>query len=157
MQHRDRMLAGYKVIYKPNHFNHTLNKKGYNGYVYEHRYVMECEIGRALLPNEVVHHIDGDKLNNEIDNLQLTTRIEHAHIHAGHRKTTYCIDCGKALKESRAKRCKKCSAFARRKVKERPSKDELRELLQTNSYVTVGKMFNVSDNTIRKWLYSSEG
>ena len=35
-----------------------------------HRYVMECKLGRKLKSNEIVHHIDEDKLNNEPDNLE---------------------------------------------------------------------------------------
>lgn len=37
----------------------------------EHRYVMEQYLGRKLHPGEVVHHIDGDKRNNDINNLML--------------------------------------------------------------------------------------
>lgn len=39
--------------------------------VLEHRKVMADAIGRALLDSETVHHIDGDKLNNDLSNLQL--------------------------------------------------------------------------------------
>jgi len=42
-------------------------------------------------------------------------------------------------------------AFSMRKCT-RPSKEELTKLLEKTSYVQVGKMFNVSDNAIRKWL-----
>ncbi len=46
-----------------------------------HRYLMEQKIGRKLNFNEVVHHIDGDKLNNNIDNLQIVSRGEHINLH----------------------------------------------------------------------------
>ncbi len=35
----------------------------------EHRHVMENHLGRDLDSNEHVYHLDGDPLNNEIDNL----------------------------------------------------------------------------------------
>lgn len=41
------------------------------GYVFEHRLVMARAIGRPLHHWETVHHIDGDKLNNDVSNLQL--------------------------------------------------------------------------------------
>lgn len=41
------------------------------GYTLEHRMVMAEYLGRPLEPSETVHHIDGDKMNNHIDNLQL--------------------------------------------------------------------------------------
>lgn len=34
-----------------------------------------------LTSDEIVHHIDGDKLNNDIENLQVVTREEHCKIH----------------------------------------------------------------------------
>lgn len=47
-----------------------------------HRLVMEQHLGRPLLKSEVVHHIDGNKRNNAIDNLQLaTSHSEHRRLH----------------------------------------------------------------------------
>ena len=47
----------------------------------EHRAIMEEHLGRKLLPEELVHHKDGDKRNNNILNLEITTRSEHAKMH----------------------------------------------------------------------------
>ena len=47
-----------------------------------HVVVMEEHIGRGLYANEIVHHIDGIKTNNELSNLQLMSRSEHASHHA---------------------------------------------------------------------------
>jgi len=46
-----------------------------------HRYLVEKEIGRELLSSEIVHHKDGNKHNNVIDNLEVISRGEHLKIH----------------------------------------------------------------------------
>ncbi len=46
-----------------------------------HRVVMEKKIGRQLLPGEIVHHRDGNKLNNSPDNLELMTQADHVREH----------------------------------------------------------------------------
>ena len=50
-------------------------------YVPEHRYVMEQSMGRKLHRDEHVHHIDGNKLNNDPHNLQVLTASEHTKLH----------------------------------------------------------------------------
>lgn len=42
-----------------------------SGQMLEHRLIMQRALGRPLLSSESVHHIDGDKTNNAIENLQL--------------------------------------------------------------------------------------
>lgn len=52
-----------------------------NKYVFEHRYVVEQHSGEKLDNKLDVHHIDGDKLNNHIDNLIVLTKSQHAIAH----------------------------------------------------------------------------
>lgn len=49
---------------------------------HEHRRVAEQKLGRPLRPGEVVHHIDGDKHNNDPSNLMIfSSQADHARWH----------------------------------------------------------------------------
>ena len=67
---------GYVRIYLPDHPNACYK------YVYEHRYIVEQDIGRMLKTEEIVHHQNGKKDYNEIENLHLySSQSEHCKTH----------------------------------------------------------------------------
>jgi len=69
-------VNGYKAIKVPDH-----PYAPGTGYILEHRLVIEKQLGRYLLPNEKVHHINGDITNNSPENLVVLTHREHLRKH----------------------------------------------------------------------------
>ena len=75
---KDRVdRQGYWFVCVPGH-----PKSSKQGYVGEHTLIMEKHIGRHLKPEEVVHHVNRDRKDNRIQNLQLMTDVEHKRLHA---------------------------------------------------------------------------
>lgn len=75
----DRKLdhrSGYVYLYVPEH-----PEANNRGYVYEHRVLAEQKIGRRLLINEIVHHKDEVRSNNNPDNLEVMDKFKHARLH----------------------------------------------------------------------------
>ena len=69
-------------------------------YVLEHVKIYEEAFGKVRKGYEI-HHIDGNKLNNSLDNLTVVTRLEHKRLHGG------CTQDGNGTWH---KPCKKCGA-----------------------------------------------
>ncbi len=68
---RNLQADGYVEVRRPGHFGKQKSRAA-NWYL-EHRYVMECHLGRPLSDDENVHHINGDRSDNRLENLELWT------------------------------------------------------------------------------------
>lgn len=111
-----------------------------------------------------IHHIDGDYENNRPENLQVLCPNCHSltpnfkALNKSERQRTqvrkdkkeyFCVDCGKPISKGSI-RCKQCEA--KHRITEKPyNREELKQLIRTTPFTTIGKMVGVTDNTIRKW------
>lgn len=107
-------VDGRILIYSP---NHPCKRRGNN--VLRSRLVVESHIGRYLLPNEIVHHINEIKTDDRIENLKIMSPSQHARLHFSlHGKWAKlydnCKDCGtKEIKHDAYGRCEKCRGIFR--------------------------------------------
>jgi hypothetical protein len=67
---------GYQRMYAAKHPFAAGRKE-----MHVHDMVMEVCLGRRLLPTECVHHLNGNKLDNRLENLELMTHAEHSSHH----------------------------------------------------------------------------
>ena len=72
------LISGYYYVYAPDHPNAIKNGR----YIAEHRLVLEKKLNRQLTVDEIAHHINGDRLDNREENLEVMTIGEHNSHHA---------------------------------------------------------------------------
>lgn len=143
---------GYKFVKLPDSSGkHTL---------YIHRLVYRTFVG-VIPPKFEINHIDHDKSNNSVSNLELVTHsenLEKSVIYHGGKLKPRCKCCGKKLESnSKSVYCLNCNRKLHKRVCnystrkfEHPSKELLWKLIKTMSFVEIGKMYGVTDNAIRR-------
>lgn len=154
--HKVRIVNGYPAIYVD--ADHST--------VYIHILEMEKHLGRQLSEEEVVHHCDQNRANYSIDNLWcFKTASDHAAFHQGQdvkiddeglyycpNKYQHCTICGKQI-DYGADLCVECYNKKRRNKSKCPSKETLQNIIASynGNFTQIAKLFDVSDNAIRKW------
>ena len=148
----------YLAVLRPDH--HCARK---DGYVYIHQLQAERLLGRNIRNEECVHHKDGNKYNNSLNNLLVfKTNSDHISFHRGcdivqdndvwvalPHKNSACPICG-AAKDFKASVCISC--FKQHKSAQIPTKDQLLDLLVTlRSLTPISKLYGVSTTAVKKW------
>ena len=109
----------------------------------------------------ILDHINGHNHDDRLENLRWvcpncnqqlnTTGFKQMRTQSKAKKIYYCSICGKEITAgSNSGLCIKCSNTKNR-ICERPSRQELKNLIRTIPFTKIGDMFGVSDNAIRKW------
>ena len=111
--------------------------------------------------NMEINHIDHNKSNNSISNLELVSHsenVEKSILYYGNKLRPRCKCCGKKLEyTAKSVYCSKCSkklGIRQKRFNQRkfihPTKDELWKLIKSMPMTSIGKIYGVTDNAIRK-------
>jgi hypothetical protein len=84
----------YELLVAPENYP---GKKYRGRYAYAHHISYWTAFGVTVLPGQVIHHLNGDKMDNRIENLDLTTSSEHSKMHG--KKKPYTINCVSCKKD----------------------------------------------------------
>lgn len=117
--------------------------RGVNKYRRLHVVLMEEFLNRKLLPNEVVHHVNGIKTDNRIENLQVMTVEEHCKFHA-------LKNIRDGVNYDISKESKKGEDHFNAKLKE---KQVIDILLSDKSALEISKIYNVGIECIKSIKY----
>lgn len=112
----------------------------------EHRYLIEQHLGRKLTTDEVVHHKNGNKLDNRIGNLEVMTKSEHARLHNQVYPTTkICRICGQEFTPTpcHRQRATVCS-------------DKCKRILNSQAKSIPVLQFTKTGEFIKEWLSATE-
>lgn len=128
--------------------------------------ICECRTYNGKFLKLQIDHIDGDRTNNELDNLRFLCPNCHSQTdtYCGRnlnielypnsifdKKINYCIDCRDTTYDNKASRCLTC--YNKLKSQNVPLKEDLIATLQqfNANFTRVGKHYAVSDKAVRKW------
>ena len=96
----------------------------------------------------ILDHINGVNNDNHLENLRFLCPNCNATLETHCRGSKGLLPKIKKIRKLR----KYSSRLNQRKVKDRPSLDELNEMLKTMSYCAIGRNYGVSDNAVRRWM-----
>ena len=106
----------------------------------------------------VLDHINGIRNDNRIENLRFlcpncnSQQDTFAGKNNKRIDDNFCIDCGKHISKN-SKRCKFCAnKLQNSKICKRPTKEILENKIKTMSNTQIGKEYDVSEASVRKWL-----
>lgn len=106
----------------------------------------------------ILDHINGTNNDNRLENLRwvcpnCNIQLDTTNSRNPHHKKYYCQKCGKPVSQKDVKLCIDCYK-EQEKLKHsinRPTRDELKNMIRTMPFLQIGKKYEKSDNAVRKW------
>lgn len=116
-----------------------------------------AEAKKCILVCANCHREIHDNLYDNIDLFQyqyIDANIEYELLNSNKHEQRFCSDCGKIITiYSKSGLCSSCiqKTINKHFVSDKPSREELKELIRNLSFTQIGQQYNVSDNAVRKW------
>lgn len=112
------------MVFVPEEYSYLCRgNSGWRNYKKEHIFLMERLLGRRLNKFEEVHHVDGDKLNNRMDNLVLLDGASHKGIHQSLQDIAYQLVQGGFIEFDRNTTAYRVAHLKLRELLEHPVED----------------------------------
>lgn len=115
--------------------------------------IQKCILVCANCHREIHDGLYDEKvlIKAQVYNENIANQLREAKRQLYERKNYFCHNCGTMItKYSKLQLCEKCSHEVTRLV-QRPSREELKNLIRTLPFTVIGKQYGVSDNAIKKW------
>lgn len=139
----------------------NLSKKGKINKEYVHRLVYKTFIGE-IPKNKEINHIDHDKSNNRLNNLEIVSRKENMekmsmfYSHKKRKENPELFECkickGPKTPEKGVEICVKCYKKERRGGIDIPEYKVLKDMVEKIGVVNTSRYYSVSHTTIRRWI-----
>ena len=108
----------------------------------------------------VLDHINGTNNDHRLENLRILCPNCNSQQETfcgknvkKEKKMYFCKECNKKISKGSCRGlCVKCVSLKTRKVKQRPSREQLLKEIEETNYCVVGRKYGVSDNCIRQWI-----
>lgn len=122
------------------------------------QYKVHDLVAETYVPNpegkKYIHHIDGNKLNNSVDNLLWVTREEHAAIHSDKKSMTYIYTDDFKSKIAESHKGKTISDETRRKISEalggkKHTEEHVRKIAEARKRPVL--QYDKNNNLVKKW------